>query len=103
MDRFQAITGIGQGARHDHAHGIIEKGRTHLRVYIDILDISTISITLIVFDHYFPLQILKVISTENFILALRRFTVWHSKTQHKTESRHKKDTKNETLWLRVLT
>ena len=30
MDRFKAISGIRQGALHDHAHGVIEERLPHL-------------------------------------------------------------------------
>ena len=38
VDRLQAVAGIGQGARDDHAHGVIEVGRAHLLVDIDRLN-----------------------------------------------------------------
>jgi hypothetical protein len=36
--RFEPVTGIRQGAGYDHAHGVIEVGRAHLLVDIDLLD-----------------------------------------------------------------
>ena len=79
-------------------------GRAHLSVYIDILDISSISISIVVFDHSFPLQNFESYRNIKFYLGI---ALVHGcgiqKHDIKTASRHKKDTKNETLWLRVLT
>jgi hypothetical protein len=41
VNRLQTITGIGQGTRHDHTHGIIQIRRAHLGVNIHGFDISS--------------------------------------------------------------
>jgi len=37
MDRLETVANIGQGTRHNHAHGVIEISRAHLAVDIDLL------------------------------------------------------------------
>ena len=32
MDRLQTVTRIGQGTRHDDAHGVVEIGALHLLI-----------------------------------------------------------------------
>jgi hypothetical protein len=54
VDGFQPIPGIRQGARHDHAHRVIEIGIAHLGIYINLLDITAIVIGLnAFFSHNF--------------------------------------------------
>ena len=38
MDGLEPVAGIRQGARHDHAHGVIEVCLLHLLVDIDLLN-----------------------------------------------------------------
>ena len=40
MDGFQTVAGIRQGARYDHAHGVIEVGCTHLGVNVYLFNVS---------------------------------------------------------------
>ena len=67
---FKPIAGIWQCTRHDHAHGVIEIGFAHLGIYINLLDVSVLSVLSGFFDHIFLC---------------------------KREYRHKKDTKDEFL------
>jgi hypothetical protein len=40
VDRLQAVAHIGQGARHDHAHRVIEVARLHLVDDVDALELA---------------------------------------------------------------
>jgi hypothetical protein len=35
LDRLQAVTDIGQRARHDYGHGVVEEGLAHLVLDVD--------------------------------------------------------------------
>jgi hypothetical protein len=37
VHRLETVTDIGQGASHDHAHGVVEVGRAHLVRDLDLL------------------------------------------------------------------
>jgi hypothetical protein len=57
VDRLQAVSGIGQGTRHDHAHGVIKVGGAHLRINVNGLDIASIcGEYYIVFSHKISLK-----------------------------------------------
>ena len=40
VDRLEPVARIRQGARHDHAHGVIQVGGAHLLVDIHLLDVA---------------------------------------------------------------
>ena len=40
MDRLQPVAHIGQRARHDDAHGVVEVRHLHLVLNINLLDLS---------------------------------------------------------------
>ena len=42
MDRFEAVTNVGQRARYDHAHGVIEIGRLHFVLDRHRLDVEIV-------------------------------------------------------------
>ena len=42
MDRLQAVTDVGQGARHDHAHRVIEVAHPHLVLDADGADVADV-------------------------------------------------------------
>jgi len=42
MHGLEAVARIGQRARHDHAHGVIEIGFAHLGINVHLLDITII-------------------------------------------------------------
>jgi hypothetical protein len=53
MEWFEPITGLWPGARHDHAHGVIQVGLAHLSVYVNLLDISGLNV---IFEHIFTFE-----------------------------------------------
>jgi hypothetical protein len=79
VDRFQPVAGIGQGARHDHAHGVIEIRFAHLGIDVNLLDVSILAVG-------------GSLGFSSTIFSLSIRGIWH-----------KKDTKDEFLRLRVLT
>ncbi len=42
MDRLEPVTDVGQGARHDHAHRVVEVGRPHLVLDADRADVAQV-------------------------------------------------------------
>ena len=42
VDGFQAVAGVGQGAGHNYAHGVIEIGVAHLGVDVNLLNVADV-------------------------------------------------------------
>ena len=60
VDWLQPIAGIRQGARHDHAHGVIQVRRAHLVVDIDLLNGSYVHYYLLLCKQEAHLNFLKI-------------------------------------------
>ena len=68
VDGFQAVAGIGQGARHDHAHGVIQVRRAHGVVNVDRINSSDIH------RYHYPVITLFVVSLDSSDNRFRGFS-----------------------------
>ena len=56
VHRLQAVARVGQGPRHDHAHGVVQIRAAHLVVNVDTLNLSDLSGLFDFFFHAVPSQ-----------------------------------------------